>query len=1410
MPTLAERFIEKRSKISERLKKIKDKLADEEEYTSSNDLKDVPIIFIGDHSFRNNEIVTLFAPDNRKEETLELFKKVFQNKYPITRHNGIPRVPSREEDKNLIVDGLNKYFNLLRNEIISLKKKGDSVDLREKISHLQKINILITHFKEDKETFPYQNFKDYLSNKEFVDSVGDIDEGLKYVKGDEEEEKRVRNLLRQFIKVYLQNKSAQDFSVHGDGIFSDQFKEFKKDYEEDNEKKGKIPQVLIYLMEILEGERMKVPEKSEYDFTQIYTLLESLRNKFADAEEAKDPQFPTQDGGKIPDVKREKLEDTIQEVVDYMIEEYIKLKAGYDSVLRESLSKDSKIASLRNRISIDQDLKKQATNELKTSKEIINELNKKISEYIRELAKKNKIIEGLLKKCKEKKMRDDNRNSNLPYDRLIDIFGKNYNEFEEENLKRALLNEIRGYKRPSPNRNIPERGRLLPGISNASSLILRKTPTLQKDDNNSNDGFIRNVAKSPLFKRKQRNQVITFLLKDKDKNNNNLDEIINFIKTNDNNASIKKLQLLLDDNYMNTVNKEVLEKLIKMLREGVRVSRNKEDIIRSLEDEMTYDYDSENDDNPNIAREIVSNIASLPSPERIELIEEIRNSPSIDNSVNILKDFYKKQQFIDQDWSPEIFDSVIKELIERLKTARDTKAADKIFTEPQFRIRVGKREDSEYYSAKHNERMKEQEKIKQLEKNNNINNSYSRFRGMFDPEFEEEPKKSSTLPAPSTPSTPSAREDPQTEWIVENVRGDGNCFYRALYNAALRYYGGSIVSDIYECFGIYNGVEDEEQFIRSMRNSIGDKILNGIYDQKAAANTNGDNQGIYEILHDGALADVNGTNPKSGNVGTFVGMFSALRQGFSREIKDKYPNAETMAKETKENFYKFLSDTVKRDKVYASEYDIDLVKWILNKCNSPIYIYTESNENVEFKDNKEILTERNLNSIPKYRTLNGKRTINLLNIGEYHYKYFYEKIIPQGTPTMTLDKAFELLELDKDNLDILLLERRITNILNAINRKYQGKRSLNEKLYLAAKNLLIGYYERKFIDSPKFRDNNVTKDEFDTAIRILGLNGVNPLTHAMINKKYRQLARTKHTNKGGDTGEFQELENSKTLLLKLSEQQIQEYLNMQGGGSKESKLLEYSRKVADNRLKEFLKEEPLPLFTLIEEFENSSNLKVIEKGNEKHIFETFLNYMFEQHFSSEEGKQFYFEAYEILNKKKYFEIAILCFVILENINAIQSSRKDIDTVRMSSSEYNAMFDEFEQNLKEANYDFFTEASKLVPNTMSIKFFQDHIYFHNNTDSFEKTFTINNNLDIDKEHYDFNEELYFVNNSTIYLFFIISSYLYMKPNVKLSLEDSINKFSRKMKRTKNKKTKSIGLLLKERKEFNNEELDGEED
>jgi hypothetical protein len=436
--------------------------------------------------------------------------------------------------------------------------------------------------------------------------------------------------------------------------------------------------------------------------------------------------------------------------------------------------------------------------------------------------------------------------------------------------------------------------------------------------------------------------------------------------------------------------------------------------------------------------------------------------------------------------------------------------------------------------------------------------------------------------------------------------------------------------------------------------------------------------------------------------------------------------------------------------------------------------------------------------------------INIEDLDQIHYKYWYEKRISPQSPKISLDEAFELLELDKDTLTSYIESRRADQIFRDIESEYREKSRRNSErtyIYLKAKEILINYFEKIIEGESSYTDNKVEKYEFNIALKALRLDNVIPLTKDIIKKRYIELVREKHPNKGGDPAEFTRIDKAYKLLSKLSDEEIQ-FLSM-SGGSKESKLLEYSRKVANNRLQKFLSKEPLPFFTLIEEFENASNLKVVEHGNEKFIFESFLNYMFEEYFSSEEGKQFYFEAYEILNKKEYLDIANLSFIMLENINAIDSSKRDIDTVKMKDTEYNKLFDSFEQTIQKANYDFFTEASKIVPNKISIKFFKDHIYYYKNTNSFEKTYAINSNLEIDKEHYDFNEELYFVNDSVVYLFFIISSYLYMKPNVTLLLEDSINKFSRRLKRTKNKKTKSIQSMLKERKEFNEEELDGEE-
>ena len=189
------------------------------------------------------------------------------------------------------------------------------------------------------------------------------------------------------------------------------------------------------------------------------------------------------------------------------------------------------------------------------------------------------------------------------------------------------------------------------------------------------------------------------------------------------------------------------------------------------------------------------------------------------------------------------------------------------------------------------------------------------------------------------------------------------------------------------------------------------------------------------------------------------------------------------------------------------------------------------------------------------------------------------------------------------------------------------------------------------------------------------------------------------------------------------------------------------------------------------------------------------------------------EKTEMINKKEYYNIAKLCFVIIETCNAIQSyvstskSNLDVDVVRMKSDKYNSIFDSFEQDIKKTDYDFITTASKMLPSSISITFSEGYIYFYTNTNSFVNTYSINENLQIDKEHYDFNEELYFINDSVIYLFFILTNYFYMKPKIHISSEDSFAKFTRTMKRQKNKHTKSIKKLLTERKEFREEKIDG---
>ena len=251
--------------------------------------------------------------------------------------------------------------------------------------------------------------------------------------------------------------------------------------------------------------------------------------------------------------------------------------------------------------------------------------------------------------------------------------------------------------------------------------------------------------------------------------------------------------------------------------------------------------------------------------------------------------------------------------------------------------------------------------------------------------------------------------------------------------------------------------------------------------------------------------------------------------------------------------------------------------------------------------------------------------------------------------------------------------------------------------------------------------------------------------------------------------------------------------NNQDGG----RLLKHCKKIANNDIYD------IP-FALIEEFEVSSGMNVKRNANEIFMIECFLEEMFDTHFTSNTMKEFYFEAHLVLKNLKtdFYENAQMCYKLLEICKVIEKSKKDIDIVRFKSSQLNGSFDNFEQAIKNADYDFFTAAKNEIPSEINISFSKDHIYFYKNTNSFVNTYSINRSYNLDEENYEFNEELYFINDSVLKLFYIISNYLFMKnklPTFKLGKD--IEKFERTSKRKKNKQSKSIKMLLEERWEKN---------
>ena len=396
-------------------------------------------VFIAGEAFTNEALKHKFGYEGSDPESLVPFlKKVFQSKYPITRSNGLPKIPTNKHDKKMLLDALEHYFHNLRYDIIKHKQKyGNSVSLRQQIDHLQKIKILMEHFEEDKVSFPYHLFQDYLDNQKFVEFEKDLIEALTKVHSIENEDTRIKNLLRQFTKLYLTKPANDEFDLHDPGLSEAQFLEFEK-------KLGKrVPEIIVDLMRVLSLEK-DVSRKEEVDLEPLYKLLRKFEYEI---------EFMS-GGGK----KEKDLENIINDVFTKILDKYRELKSNCsskdaaieghksdaDGVRSELAAKEAELAAWksaleeRDRIIVDERTQAEKyINALEERDDIIVKKNEEITQWKNSFDKWKDHYEEEIKELDNKlnlqlqELAEKDENINHLFDKLINV-KKLVNELRKE------------------------------------------------------------------------------------------------------------------------------------------------------------------------------------------------------------------------------------------------------------------------------------------------------------------------------------------------------------------------------------------------------------------------------------------------------------------------------------------------------------------------------------------------------------------------------------------------------------------------------------------------------------------------------------------------------------------------------------------------------------------------------------------------------------------------------------------------------------------------------------------------------------------------------------------------------------------------------------------------------------------
>ena len=222
---------------------------------------------------------------------------------------------------------------------------------------------------------------------------------------------------------------------------------------------------------------------------------------------------------------------------------------------------------------------------------------------------------------------------------------------------------------------------------------------------------------------------------------------------------------------------------------------------------------------------------------------------------------------------------------------------------------------------------------------------------------------------------------------------DGNCFYSSLYRSALHHSQSALVSKIFNIFGGVGKPTDEKAFITQLRTQVGDLLIQGIdsekkqkylknIDKRTDILTNAGREEqreqtrtFFETLLNSAFEGHGAqlqvwVEEAPYQIKEFFNIKKSINtQQLITDFLSKYNN-----ESGSQRFYTDMAGFIKTDRVYSSQIDIEVIKYVLEKNKILLEIVSD-------KTSKKCMFLSGMPALWLYR-----------RIGSAHYGYFRKSL----------------------------------------------------------------------------------------------------------------------------------------------------------------------------------------------------------------------------------------------------------------------------------------------------------------------------------------------------------------------------------------------------------------------------------